>query len=306
MLRALALGDFLTAVPALRALRRAYPEHRITLAAPGSFAPLLPLVGAVDAVVPVTGLGAPPPHRWNPEVAVNLHGRGPESHAMLRETRAGRIVGFAHPDFPEVAGPDWRADEHEVARWCRLLEYHDVPADPADLGLARPPMPSMVQNAVLVHPGAGQPSRRWPAERFALAAGELARAGHRVVVTGNAAERDLAGRVARRAGLPVEAVLAGRTDLVGLAALVADAALVVSGDTGVAHLATAYRVPSVLVFGPTSPELWGPPDSDRHRVLWGGREPGDRNAPGPDPSLLDVTVDEVLDAAGRALAPARA
>ena len=84
-----------------------------------------------------------------------------------------------------------------------------------------------------------------------------------MVVTGSAAERPLATAVAVRAGLPPAAVLAGRTDLLGLAALVAGARLVVCGDTGLGHLATAYRTPSVLLFGPTPAEGWGPPAAGR-------------------------------------------
>jgi ADP-heptose:LPS heptosyltransferase len=73
---------------------------------------------------------------------------------------------------------------------------------------------------------------------------------------------------------------------------------VVCGDTGVAHLATAYRTPSVLLFGPMSPALWGPPLArPQHRVLWHGHLAG-RGEDGPHPALLDIDVAEVLDAVG--------
>jgi ADP-heptose:LPS heptosyltransferase len=97
-------------------------------------------------------------------------------------------------------------------------------------------------------------------------------------------------------------VLAGRTDLAGLAATVAGARHVLCGDTGVAHLATAFRVPSIVLFGPTPPAEWGPPpDRPRHRALWAGRR-GDPHADTPDPGLLEIGVDQVL-AALRAGAP---
>lgn len=296
VLRALALGDFLAAVPAYRALRRAFPRHRVLLAAPAGLAPLVPLTGAVDALVPVPGLGHPIP--WNggpPDVAVNLHGRGPGSHRMLDAMLPRKVLTFAHSSYPHLRGARWRAGEHETSRWCRLLTHYGIPADPADLTLAVPEVPPPALGSVVVHPGAGAPSRRWPADRFAAVAAALRRAGHHVVVTGTVGERRLCEQVARQAGLPAASVLAGRTGLVNLAALVSAARLVVSNDTGVAHLATAYRVPSVVLFGPTGPDEWGPPpDRPWHRALWGARGSGDRDAPGPDPSLLDVTAARVL------------
>ncbi len=309
VLRALGLGDLLAAVPALRGLRRGLTgtgsAWRVVLATPASLAPLARLTGAVDDVLPTPGLA---PLRWRrrpPDLAVNLHGRGPQSHDVLVALRPGRTVGFARPDRPTVIGPRWRADEHEVARWCRLVRYAGWPADPADLSLPLPGLPSPAPGAVVVHPGAASGSRRWPEERFAALARGLRVDGHRVVVTGSDGEREPAERVASAAGLDPTAVLAGRTGLLDLAALVAAASLVVCGDTGVGHLATAYGTPSVLLFGPVSPTLWGPPPerAGRHVALWHPRGvPGDPHADAVDPSLCAISVDEVLAAARRALA----
>ena len=126
----------------------------------------------------------------------------------------------------------------------------------------------------------------------------LADAGHRVVVTGSAGERRIAAEVARLAGLPARAVLAGRTGLRELAALVAHARLLISGDTGIAHLAVAHAVPTVTLFGPVPPRRWGPPAHPRHIALWYGPE-GDPHGRRPDPALLRITPDDVLDALGR-------
>jgi ADP-heptose:LPS heptosyltransferase len=92
-------------------------------------------------------------------------------------------------------------------------------------------------------------------------------------------------------------VLAGATDLTELAGLVAAARLVVCGDTGVAHLATAFGAPSVLLFGPTPPRWWGPRIGGPHRVLWHEHEvPGDRWAEEPSPALLAIALEEVVAA----------
>ena len=296
VLRALGLGDLLTAVPALRAVRRAHPAARVILAAPAVLRPLALLTGAVDEVVDAAPLAPLPAAVHGADLAVNLHGRGPQSVEVLQATRPRALASYGLE-----GGPVWRADEHEVRRWCRLLAESGMPADPDDLGLARPAVPSAAPGAVLVHPGAAQVSRRWPVERWSAVAAGLRAAGHRVVVTGGPGEARLAAQVAAGAGLPADAVVAGRTGLLELAALVASARLLVSPDTGVAHLATAYGTASVVLFGPTPPALWGPPPRPQHRVLWAGRT-GDNFADRPDPGLLEIGVEDVLAAARDALA----
>jgi ADP-heptose:LPS heptosyltransferase len=148
----------------------------------------------------------------------------------------------------------------------------------------------------VVHPGATSAARRWPPERFAAVARAERAAGRRVVVTGGPDEALLARRVAAAAGLPSSAVLAGRTDVGAMAALVAAAGRVVCGDTGVAHLATALGTPSVLVFGPTSPQAWGPPAAlrDRHRVVWAGHT-GDPHGATPHEGLLRIAPERVIE-----------
>jgi ADP-heptose:LPS heptosyltransferase len=299
VLRALGLGDLLTALPALRGLRRAMPGAQIVLATDPALEPLVRLSAAVDSVLPARGLGRlswpwPPP-----AVAVNLHGSGPESHAELAALRPGALWAFGSGPCP---GPPWDPPtgvEHEVDRWCRLLAAYDVLTDPTQLDLDRPPdVESPAPGAVVIHPGAGYASKRWPAERFAALARGLRRRGRRVVITGSADEVSLATHVAELCGLTYEDVLAGKTSISELAALVADASLVVCGDTGIGHLATAYGTPSVLLFGPSSVEEWGPPPARtahvvlRH-VLAGGVDPrGDEI----DPGLLALTVEDVFAA----------
>jgi ADP-heptose:LPS heptosyltransferase len=291
--RALGLGDLLTAVPALRALARGFPDHRRVLAAPRTLGGLADLIGATDDLVDTAPLAPLPPQLARPDVAVNLHGRGPQSHEALLAARPRCLIAFAH-DGVWDDGPTWQPDEHEVVRWCRLLEESGIPADPGDLRIPAPdvPAPEAAVGATLVHPGAASGARRWPADRWtAVAHAELA-AGRRVAITGSPDERELAEAVAEGAGLPAEAVLAGRTSLLELAAAVAAAARVACGDTGVAHLATAFGTPSVVLFGPTPPQEWGPPPGSPHMALWAGRR-GDPHAAAPDSGLLAIRTDQV-------------
>lgn len=302
VLRALGVGDLVTAAPALRGLRLAFPRRRLALAAPLWLAPLADLIGGIDEVVPTAALTGPAP-ACTPALAVNLHGRGPESHLLLRATGPGHLWGFHCPQAEHLDGPVWDPEEHEVRRWCRLLGWYGVDADPEDLALRRPAPDQVPVGVTVVHPGTKEPAKRPPASLFAEVAAELHRRGHHVVVTGSAAERDLAERVARDAGLPPTAVLAGRTTLTDLAALVAHARLVVGPDTGVAHLATAYGTPSVVIFGPVPARHWGPPAHRReHRVLEGDRYQtppdgvGAEPFGGPAPGEVLAAVDEVEEA----------
>jgi ADP-heptose:LPS heptosyltransferase len=120
------------------------------------------------------------------------------------------------------------------------------------------------------------------------------------VITGDSRELELAQSVAEQAGLPASAVLAGSLDLLELVALVADCRLLICGDTGVAHIATATRTPSILLFGPTPPDRWGPRGPGPHVTLWAG-ETGDPHGGEPHHGLLRITVDEVLGAVDPAL-----
>lgn len=300
-LRALGLGDLLTAVPALRGLRAGFPDHEIMLTLPHAPAPLTALLDdAVDTVVDVDfrhAVGALPADLRDADVAVNLHGRGPQSHAALAALAPRRLLAYADPDHAPD-GPTWEDDEHERVRWCRLLTHHGIAADPGDL-LLEPPLPPVgdvdvarFAAATLIHPGAASAARRWPVERWAAVARHERGRGRDVVVTGGPDEGGLADAVARFAGVDAANVLAGRTSVVVLAALVAAAGRVVCGDTGVAHLASAFSTPSVVLFGPTAPARWGPPPSPRHVALWAGRS-GDPHGDAPDPGLLSIGVDAV-------------
>jgi ADP-heptose:LPS heptosyltransferase len=331
-LRALGLGDFITGLPALGLIKAALPGHEVVLAAPAVFAPLVPLIPAVDRLLPAAELAPISPVPARLEVAIDLHGNGPASRRLLSALQPPRLYGFADP-VGRLPGPRWLAGEHEVSRWCRLVRAvlpvpgdpaadpdtdpdrnppakpsgdppaepsGDPPADPsADpaagcqaVGCLRLPPVAMPEQLTVVHPGAAAPARRWPARRFAAVAAALRDQGHCVVITGGAAEASLARTVATEAGVPALVGL----DLLELLSLIGRARLVICGDTGVAHVASNYRTPSVLLFGPVSPAGWGPPAGGPHRVLWHGDGTGDPHGNRVDPALLAITVEEVLDA----------
>ncbi|MFI5956202.1 glycosyltransferase family 9 protein [Cryptosporangium sp. NPDC051539] len=315
VLRALGLGDLLTAVPALRGLRRALPGAEIVLAAPARFADVVTATGVVDRVLPTVAPDRAVPARldWDgppPDVAVDLHGNGLPSRAVLRALDPGGLLGWARPGFD---GPRWRDDEHERVRWCRMLEWYGIACDPSDLRIELPSGPGPAgAGPVVIHPGADAGARCWPPERFAAVAGALARAHVPVVITAGRGERPLAEAVAARAGLS-GSVVGGAGDLPfsELLSLISAARAVVVGDTGIAHLASALGTPSVVLFGPVSPALWGPPASYAHRILWRPDDPselrpGNAHGATADVRLLRVGIDDVLEELGNLGVPAGA
>lgn len=293
VLRALKLGDLLVAVPAIHAVRRARPDHRLILAVPGWLAPIVDLIGGVDALHPTPGLDellqiAP----GRIDTAINLHGNGPESRRIIDALGAAHVV--AHGG----AGPAWRDGILERRRWVRLVEAFGMPGDEDEVRIERPQVPPAAPGAAVVHVGAFYGSRQWPAERFAEVARWLGEQGGEVLLTGSAAERPRALEVARLAGLGPHAVAAGRMGLAEFGAQVAAASVVVSADTGAAHLASAYGTPSVIIFGPAPPEEWGPPPGPHIVLTRAELRRGETFSAQPDPALLAVTVADVIAAVG--------
>ncbi|MHC4845381.1 MAG: glycosyltransferase family 9 protein, partial [Planctomycetota bacterium] len=112
---------------------------------------------------------------------------------------------------------------------------------------------------VVIHPGSGEhfPGRRWPADRFAALAGRLSAHGARLVVSGVQSERTLCRRVADAAG-PRARNLCDELDAASLVALLAEADLLVTNDTGPVHLASGVGTCSVALYGPNTPHRYGP------------------------------------------------
>lgn len=321
VLRPLALGDFLTGLPALRALRRAFPEHLCFLTCPGWMKPLAQATGVADKFIDSAKAPEGNGEHWapddlrdrikleqaqlhglvgapkTPDIAVNLRGEREATHHVLLALGPRRLIAYRNNNVPETAhGPIWNQHEYEVAKWCRLLSESGIPADPRDLYISTPEVqvPDFVRGSTLIHPGAGSPARHWPIERWAaVVRWELQRGGS-VVITGGPGEEARASKLAALTGLSQDRIFAGRTGILELAAIVSAARKLLTVDNGIAHLAVAVRTPSVVLFGPMPPSRWGPPPHlPQHRVLWAGMT-GEPYALEPDPGLLKICVQEVI------------
>lgn len=318
VLRGHGLGDMLTAVPALRALRRRIGRRRLVLATTPELGGWLAAQGVVDAVLP-TLPGESLPSMPGGHLVVDLHGDGSQSREALMATGARLVVGFggAAGDGPSLA---WNGDEHDVVRWCRLVAAMGAAPNVEDLRLQprltaddELPQRGGPRGRVVIHPGSVLCRHRWPVDRWAVVGRHLVADGHVVLVTGTDEEHALCDGVEREMrGLAVN--LCGRLGIAGLTSVVSDASLVLSGDTSIAHLATAVATPSVTLFGPTSPTQWGPLiDHDLHTVLWGAGPDDPDNLPddgippddGADPRLEAISPAVVLTAARRHVALGR-
>ncbi|MFI7591348.1 HAD-IIIA family hydrolase [Micromonospora sp. NPDC049359] len=208
----------------------------------------LAAVGADEAVV-FTSF-----HQSALPLALLLRMAGITRIAAISDDYPGALVDIRHRVPAGVPEPE-RALSLAAAAGHRLPAGDEPVLRLRDDAVASRPAAVGDPGYVVLHPGSAASSRACPTELAARIAGALRAAGHRVLVTGGPDERTVTARVAAAGGTD----LGGTTDLAGLAALVADAAAVVVGNTGPAHLAAAAGVPVVSLFAPTVPfGQWGP------------------------------------------------
>jgi ADP-heptose:LPS heptosyltransferase len=337
--RALALGDLLNAVPALRALRRGHPQARITLVSLPWAAEWVQRIDVVDDFIAFPGHPELPERACDArawpafldevqarryDLALQLHGSGAIVNAIVGLFGARRTAGFAGDAAwrPETDAPwyaPWPERGHEIERLLVLTDWLGCPRDGLQLefpvldedraALARTwPGVRDAGPYVVVHAGARLPSRRWPLERYAAVAERLAQRGCSVVLTGGPDEAELVARLS--AEIPWPTVnLAGRTTLWTLGALIEGAAQLVCNDTGVSHVAAALGTPSVVISSGGDALRWAPLDRARHTVLWQGiacRPCAHAICPIGHDCARAIGVDEVMQAIGAQPARPRA
>jgi ADP-heptose:LPS heptosyltransferase len=342
VLRAGALGDFVFTLPALDALRAAYPEAEIVLLGKPWLADLLrERPGPVDrvAVVPAArGVGAAPdasedPHALDAffaamqaerfDIALQLHGGGRYSNPFVARLGARVTAGLrAHGapaldrTIPYVYHQNERLRQLEavalVGASIRSLAPR-LAVTAADVAEADALVARATSPLVVLQPGCTDPRRRWPAGQFAALADALCAEGAMVAINGTAGEAALVRAV--RASMRRDAIdLCGRLSLRGLAGLMSRAALVVSNDSGPLHVAEAVGTASVGIYWLTNLAISGPLFVARHRHAISTRIDcpvcGTRNLDArcahDDSFVADVPLDAVLAPALELLAAERA
>lgn len=296
--RALQLGDMLCAVPALRALRAGEPTAHITLIGlPWAAAFAQRFDRYIDDFMPFPGASGFPEQApgeaqladfyraaqlHNFDLAIQLHGSGTYSNAVVAALGASATAGFA-PDAGKAASSAggwtrWPESLPEVERYVQLMTHLGYPSQGTTLEfplerseredwrmLCR--SQGIEQDSyVCIHPGARMQSRRWPSSRFAAVANQLAGQGWRIVLTGTAEEASLAKEFARHMDYPF-VDLCGRTSLGVLAACIADSRLLICNDTGVSHIAAAMGAASLVVACGSEVARWAPLNRQLHTVI---------------------------------------
>ncbi|HXR98554.1 MAG TPA: glycosyltransferase family 9 protein [Terriglobales bacterium] len=268
ILRRGSFGDLITVLPAVARLRELYPEARLSWMVQPQYRDFLAAIGAADEFC-----GRLSGHRRF-DLAIDFH-------ADLRmigwgRLRARRVVGHGIRGGGFLLDPaapyDW--SEPAATRHVRLVEAAaGAPAQtprparfrlvPAWRDFAAPLLAELPLHFIIVHPGCGQASKRWPLERWR---GLIASLGaNQVVLTGVAGDSGACDWLAAATGAMN---LAGRTNWASLAAIVAAAAAVIAPDTGIIHLAQALGTPSVGLFGPNDPTVWGYANARHRSLVW--------------------------------------
>ncbi len=297
VLRALQLGDLMCTIPAFRALRAAFTTAEISLIGlPWACSFVDHFQPYIDHFIEFPGFPGfaerkPDIERLpdflksvqarNFDLAIQMHGSGGISNPLIMLFGAKLNAGFYLPGqyCPEkerfFAYP---VHEPEVMRHLHLMEFLGFPSQGSDLEFPLYPQdwiefqPIQIEHSLeantyaIIHPGSRSAIRRWPVECFAKVGDGLAERGLRVVLTGSASEAKITASVRNLMKYPA-IDLAGKTSLGSLGVLLSGARLLICNDTGVSHMAAAFRLPSVVLFIASDPERWAPLDHNLHRIV---------------------------------------
>lgn len=341
VVRANGLGDYLFAVPALRALRAKFPQaeivllgkrwhHELLTRRPGPIdrvetIPTCPGVGAeVDEPADTPGLerfyAAMVAERF--DLAIQLHGGGRYSNPFTRRLRARCTIGSKTSDAePLDAWIPYFFFQPEVLRYLEVVslvgaapvalepDFTVITTDYAELNRL-----NLAQDRpwVVIHPGSTDGRRRWPAAHFAAVADHLADAGATVIVSGGSAEQGIVDAVI--GAMQREAIaLCQRLSLGSLAALLARAHVVISNDSGPLHLAAAVGARTVGLYWCINFANGGPITRARHHPLisWRvhcpvcGRNTLNDNCAHHESFIAEIPVPDVQQAAMTLLDEAR-
>ena len=313
------IGDAVLLVPAILALKERFPGAHISVLAEkrnGSAFALCPAVDRLLLYDTPSGLAAA--LRGGFDLVIDTEQWHRLSAVVARLACAPFSIGFASNSRSRLfshAVP-YSHDDYEAASFFHLLAPLGI-APPAVLKVPFLAVPGEAFSRaeallaslggtpfVALFTGASIAERRWGAERFGEVAARLAAAGVPVVVVGGKGDAADGELVVRGLG---GLNLAGRTTLAETAAVIARSALLLSGDSGVLHLAVGLGIPTVSLFGPGIEAKWGPQGVGdivlNHRLPCSPCTRFGTTPPCPCQArcLSGITVEEVADAVEKLL-----
>jgi ADP-heptose:LPS heptosyltransferase len=295
------LGDLVLLTPLFANLRLAYPKAHLTVVCKSVAADIPRSHPAVDEVITYEA-------RWilrptSPRAGLldtlklirELHARSYDLLVVCYDHPMDRILGLCTgmPAQVSLKGngvqqakspSDGARPRHRIEHAFDLLRALEVPIVDTVPSLGIPAADAAWADRWIreqglngkpilgVHPGAGGPEKRWPADRFARVAEDLAnRYGCKIVVTGSQVDADAVQNFVQKAGCePAQAPMT--LSLARLCALIQRLAVLLCNDCGPMHIAAALRVPVLAVFGPGFPQLWGPYPADPRHVVVAARD----------------------------------
>jgi len=298
VLRANGLGDFIVTLPAIAALRAAYPHAEIVLLGgpwhadflrggrtPVDRVVVVPICRGIreeDGMVPQADelegfFRSMRLERF--DIAIHFQGRGIAANAFISQLGARITAGHT---CPEAASADYAIPYHyyqnEVIRYLELVARIGAPVVTlesrisllaADIAEAQG-MCSLFEldrPYVVLHQGALDVRRQWPAEKFSALGDELARKGFAVPFTGNEADDDAIAEIIAGMRMQSDAHACNHLSLGGLAAILAGSVLVIYNDTGPLHLARAVGAKTVGIYWAPNLINWGPVTLRDHRPV---------------------------------------
>ena len=272
------IGDAVLLVPAIKALQRAHPGCAIDILADSRNASLFGLVPGIRNVYKyhtLAGLGAALTGRYHLVIDTEQWYR--LSAVVARLTRAPMLIGFATNERERMFTHRicYSQEEYEARSFFKLLEPLGVSA-PIDISTPFLFLPAAATESaegllaplsgepfITVFPGASVPQKQWGIENFRALADEFASKGMSLVIVGGE-DTQTAGEEIARGGLALN--LAGKASLAETAALIGKGRVLVSGDSGLLHIAAGLGTPTVSLFGPSDPRKWGP-KGEQHQVF---------------------------------------
>jgi len=259
VIRIRSMGDCILTTPAISILREARPDLAIAVVVEDRFRALFDGNADVSGILPpkVSAL-----RKWRPDLCLNLHGGG--SSAVLTALSGARFrAGFAHFRFPWMYNVRIPSAQQVLGVEGKVHTAEHLASAAFYLGAARVEIPraklfgggAQVQKApihpyAIIHPAAAGPPKTWPADRFRAVASRLQQSFDLQPVFIGGTGDDLSAFHEWRtvAGAPLGEIKS----------LIAGAALFVGNDSGPAHMAAAFGIPVVVIFGASDPVVWAP------------------------------------------------